>query len=1210
MSSLLKVDDNWIPLQVKVFSRWVSSHLRNIDDQNVTDITKDLSNGVALVELATELTKKKPLRQWCQAPKRNVDMVQNCDLAIDMFTKDGVKLVGISGKDINDSNQKLILGLIWTLILYYSIGKSVNYNNPIQKTVKVNNNFNDFKPVLPHDDDSKNALLSWAIGRTSNYPNIHDFVPFDLSLCALLDSYVPEKINYYQLDPNNSRHNSCLAIEVMNDLGIPVYVFPDELARFNDSVDEKTLLTQLSAAKVVLDRYQKINVHKQPIHERDILLDEKQDFDSDSNQDDVERLTKELEEARAVAAKTKEENMKLSHALAVAEAEIENQKQANNHNEKEINKLIESQKQSDKESKQLKEALSDKEMELRAEQWEKSKVETEVNELSQTINKMRTDAEIQQEDKKKANDEVQKLLKAANDDAENSRKKLREELVAVQTEKDKLLLQQNVLVKKISDFKKQKEFLSKALKDVQEEKESAEKEVSRLTKDADEHHGNSKFIEEQLKAARKEKDKLESQIASLKKQIDDLKNENQLYAKALKNIQEEKEAAEDEVSRLTKEAHSTGSAQDARRLQNELKIAESGRKKAEADLSILSQKLDQIMNDRELLANTLRKVQVDKEKAESEVDRLSRAVVEAEARIALLEKSLEDSQKEVESHKQAHEFTQVNNNNLSQAYDELQEAMDAKISDLEGQVEWINAEKSEVESDAAVLAKALRDAGREKEKDEEEIGRLSRAVVEAEARNALLQKSLQDSQKQVVDLQEELYWTNDQNNEMGQDTTVLSNALTKKENEVKQLANDNFEARQYASVLTKQLARTKNEVQRQKEEKVNAQQKAIYLSENLDRAAAESRGNAQMSSVVLSNVYNEIERSRAVAQTYSNALDEALVQLQDKSDENAAAKQEIRNLSNELQEADDEVSRLTKAWQYTKSKYMRQSEELNSVTNEAELFAQSYSNALEELENEKRAREEAEKEVQRLNNELDQANDDIDMLNENLADTEIERDSLKNSLRKSQKRARREKNAHEEAELQAEQLAYDLAMTQAANNDNNNNNEDREVHVGLNNDDSPYYIKGDNKEWAGKTFGLTMTIDNEEYALAWIDDGSHFLNGAGYKLDLVKPNIENDIHQQFTFGKDEWNTVIDSNAKQGMVWDVANADNWNPPNGTAFYLYPFHGRHNQHFVYKDGMIYAKQNGQVVTYLGGNVPFVMVGPSEILKDKQTFHIQLL
>ena len=49
--------DDWVPLQIKVFTRWVKANLNNVND-SVNDITKDLSNGVALCQLSEILTKK------------------------------------------------------------------------------------------------------------------------------------------------------------------------------------------------------------------------------------------------------------------------------------------------------------------------------------------------------------------------------------------------------------------------------------------------------------------------------------------------------------------------------------------------------------------------------------------------------------------------------------------------------------------------------------------------------------------------------------------------------------------------------------------------------------------------------------------------------------------------------------------------------------------------------------------------------------------------------------------------------------------------------------------------------------------------------------------------------------------------------------------------------------------------------------------------
>lgn len=180
----------------------------------------------------------------------------------------------------------------------------------------------------------------------------------------------------------------------------------------------------------------------------------------------------------------------------------------------------------------------------------------------------------------------------------------------------------------------------------------------------------------------------------------------------------------------------------------------------------------------------------------------------------------------------------------------------------------------------------------------------------------------------------------------------------------------------------------------------------------------------------------------------------------------------------------------------------------------------------------------------------------------------------------------------------------------------------------------PHQVEGDNSQYAGRKFGLLMTLNKSDYnngekmnfkkdddqdsdddeeiqlALALMKDGNPYLNPAGRMLDITKPDIENDVYQQFTFGKNEWNTVVDSFIQKGMVWDVSDQENLNPPAGTPFYVFPFHGRHNHHFVYKNNMLYAKQNGHVVTYVGGDEPFVMMPPYKKLKSRQSFEIQLL
>lgn len=152
--------------------------------------------------------------------------------------------------------------------------------------------------------------------------------PYDLSLCALLDSYFPEKINYYSLNPNETEHNSKLATQVMDELGIPVFVYPEDITNQECKVDDKTLLTQLSTAKVILDQKSSKDIKNSNIQERSVVPN--QEFTNlNDAQNEIERLRKALTRAQHEVEVEKEENMKLQNKveeLTKVNEEIEDEK--------------------------------------------------------------------------------------------------------------------------------------------------------------------------------------------------------------------------------------------------------------------------------------------------------------------------------------------------------------------------------------------------------------------------------------------------------------------------------------------------------------------------------------------------------------------------------------------------------------------------------------------------------------------------------------------------------------------------------------------------------------------------------------------------------------------------------------------------------------------------------------------------------------------
>lgn len=408
-----KLNEELGPLQIKVFSRWVSTHLKSIPNSDVLDVTKDLSDGVKLIELAEVLTHKKATRLWEHKPTLKVENVQNCDLALNMFSNDGVKLVGISGKDISDNNKKLILGLIWSLILHYSVDHSANLDDII--TSKINN-------LIKSESDPRNELISWAVNRTRNYNNVNDFQPYDLAMCALLDSYYPDKIQFKSLNPDDHQHNAKLAFDVMNELGIICYIYPEDLPKNENKVDRMALVTQLSAVKSVLDNVIKSGLIKNAESKVFVTTEEQKVKDEEA------KIRAKLEGERKLAQKKNkgEDDIKLK-GIEDARMKFESILQSK-HNENKIkNEFAKVKEEKEKIAKESIDRIKeDEDLKRKIDEQYRAKVENEIKHIdmppsSSDIDKIKDDAENRV-----------KLAEARVEAAEKEKKELEAKLKAAE----------------------------------------------------------------------------------------------------------------------------------------------------------------------------------------------------------------------------------------------------------------------------------------------------------------------------------------------------------------------------------------------------------------------------------------------------------------------------------------------------------------------------------------------------------------------------------------------------------------------------------------------------------------------------------------------------------------------------------------------------------------------------------------------------------
>lgn len=129
----LAEDAQWKIIQKNTFTRWVNEHLKKANT-HIDDLETDFSDGLRLIALIEVLTNQK-FRHINKRPTFRTQKLENVTTALNYLEEvEGLRLVSIGmfcfSMDLNmltdsshivDCNLKLILGLIWTLIMHYSI---------------------------------------------------------------------------------------------------------------------------------------------------------------------------------------------------------------------------------------------------------------------------------------------------------------------------------------------------------------------------------------------------------------------------------------------------------------------------------------------------------------------------------------------------------------------------------------------------------------------------------------------------------------------------------------------------------------------------------------------------------------------------------------------------------------------------------------------------------------------------------------------------------------------------------------------------------------------------------------------------------------------------------------------------------------------------------------------------------------------------------
>ncbi|XP_041442540.1 filamin-C isoform X2 [Xenopus laevis] len=228
----LAEDAPWKKIQQNTFTRWCNEHLKCVN-KNMGDLQKDLSDGLKLIALLEVLSQKKMYRKYHSRPNFRQMKLENVSVALEFLDREHIKLVSIDSKAIVDGNLKLILGLIWTLILHYSISMPMWEDEDEE----------DAKKQTP-----KQRLLGWIQNKIPQLPitNFHRDWKDGKALGALVDNCAPGLCPDWEAwDPNQPVENAREAMQQADDwLGVPQVIAPEEIV--DPNVDEHSVMTYLS----------------------------------------------------------------------------------------------------------------------------------------------------------------------------------------------------------------------------------------------------------------------------------------------------------------------------------------------------------------------------------------------------------------------------------------------------------------------------------------------------------------------------------------------------------------------------------------------------------------------------------------------------------------------------------------------------------------------------------------------------------------------------------------------------------------------------------------------------------------------------------------------------------------------------------------------------------------------------------------------------
>lgn len=241
---------DWVDAQKRAFTRWANRHLKEAEFEDIEDCYTAFDDGVKLMELMNAL-------YGIEIPKHRAGVTQrvfkldNMTAAFAMVERAGVVTNFLKHEHLVDHDEKMILGMLWSFILHYSINKALHGGkglNSRNRTASTASNAN-----------AKKLMLDLANEYTSpDYPEITNFTSCfanGMAFCDIIAYKRKKAIDMSSLNPDNALENLTLAFDKAEEyFGMAKLIDPIDIVDA-PRIDSKTIMMYIGELVSQLDLY-------------------------------------------------------------------------------------------------------------------------------------------------------------------------------------------------------------------------------------------------------------------------------------------------------------------------------------------------------------------------------------------------------------------------------------------------------------------------------------------------------------------------------------------------------------------------------------------------------------------------------------------------------------------------------------------------------------------------------------------------------------------------------------------------------------------------------------------------------------------------------------------------------------------------------------------------------------------------------------------